>query len=110
MFALFNVGAGAQTFSASIAGIVTDPSGAVTSRAQVQLTNMDTHDVRNYTTTNDGTYKFDNLSPSTYQITVDAKGFKTFVRSNMLLRAETSAVVDVNLQVGALDSYGSGAD
>ncbi|HLH05264.1 MAG TPA: TonB-dependent receptor [Bryobacteraceae bacterium] len=90
----------AQTFSASISGIVRDPSGAVTSGAKVELTNMDTHDVRDYTTTGDGTYKFDNLIPGTYQITVDARGFKTFERSNMLLRAETSATVDVSLEVG----------
>ncbi len=89
-----------QTFSASIAGIVTDPTGAVTSGAKVELTNTNTHDVRDYATTNDGTYKFDNLSPGTYQITVDAPGFKSYTRSNMLLRAETSAIVDVSLEVG----------
>ena len=90
----------AQTFSASIAGTVTDPSGAVTSGAKVRLTNTNTHDVRDFSTTNDGTYKFDNLIPGTYEVSVDAQGFKTFIRSNMLLRAETSAVVDVALQVG----------
>ena len=90
----------AQTFSASISGIVTDPSGAVTSGAKVELTNTATHDTRDYTTTNDGTYKFDNLQPGTYQISVDARGFKTYVRSNMLLRAETSAAVNVPLQIG----------
>ncbi len=90
----------AQTFSASIAGIVSDPTGAVVSGANVQLTNEATHDMRVYSTTNDGTYKFDNLLPGSYQINIDAKGFKTYVRSSMLLRAETSAVVDVALQVG----------
>ncbi len=90
----------AQTFTASIAGIVSDPTGAVVSGAKVELTNTSTHDVRDYTTTDDGSYKFDNLLPGTYQVTVDANGFKTFVRSNMLLRAETAASVNVALQVG----------
>ncbi len=93
-------GAFAQTFSASIAGIVSDPTGAVVSGAKVELTNVGTHDVRDYTTTNDGTYKFNNLLPGTYQIAVDANGFKTYVRSNMLLRAETAASVNPSLQVG----------
>ena len=90
----------AQTFSASIAGTVTDPSGAVASGAKVQLTNMNTRDVRDYTTSDNGAYKFDNLIPGSYELSVDVHGFKTFVRSNMLLRAETSAIVDVALQVG----------
>ncbi len=90
----------AQTFAGSISGIVTDPSGAVTSGAKVELTNTTTHDERDYTTTSDGTYKFDNLEPGTYQITVDAKGFKTYVRSNMLLRAETAASVNISLVIG----------
>ena len=89
-----------QTFSASIAGIVSDPTGAVMTGAKVQLKNMDTNDVRDYTTTSAGTYKFDNLLPGTYEITVDAPGFKSYVRSNMVLRAETSATVDVSLEVG----------
>ncbi len=90
----------AQTFAGSISGIVSDPSGAVVSGAKVDLMNTATHDQRDYTTTNDGTYKFDNLEPGTYQVTVDAKGFKTYVRSNMLLRAETAASVNVSLEVG----------
>lgn len=90
----------AQTFSASIAGIVSDPTGAVVSGASVELTNMETHDTRDYTTTSDGSFKFDNLIPGTYELTVNAKGFKAFVRSNMLLRAEIAASVNVSLQVG----------
>jgi hypothetical protein len=33
----------AQTFSASIAGAVTDPSGAMVSGVKLELQNMDTH-------------------------------------------------------------------
>ena len=90
----------AQTFTASIAGTVTDPSGAVTSGAKVEVENLATHDTRDYTTTSDGNYKFDNLQPGSYKITVEAPGFKTYVRSNMQLRVETFATVDVALEIG----------
>jgi hypothetical protein len=92
----------AQTFSASISGIVSDPSGAVLSGAKVTLTNTDTHDTRDYSTSDDGNYKFDNLLPGPYQIDVTMSGFKSYTQSNMLLRANTAAAVNVSLEVGAL--------
>lgn len=91
----------AQTFSASIAGLVTDPAGAVVNGAKVQLQNMSTHDTREVTSSTDGTYKFDNLLPGTYQISVEAAGFQSYVQSNMILRANTAAAVNIPLQLGA---------
>lgn len=90
----------AQTFSASITGIVTDPSGASVTGAKIELTNVDTHDVRDFTTDSGGSYKFDNLLPGTYQITAEARGFQTFVKTNMILRANIATTVDIPLQVG----------
>jgi len=43
-----------QTFSSSIAGVVTDPSGSVVQGAKVHLQNMGTDDVRDTTTTTAG--------------------------------------------------------
>src|SRR3954464_10805198 len=74
----------AQTFSASIAGIVTDPSGSVVQAAKVHLRNMGTNDVRDANTTAAGTYKFDNLLPGTYEISAEASGFKRYIQSNMI--------------------------
>jgi hypothetical protein len=93
----------AQTFSASIAGVVTDPSGSVVAGARVHLRNMGTNDVRDATTTAAGTYKFDNLLPGTYEIRAEAQGFKTYVQSNMILRASTAATVNVALAVGGTE-------
>lgn len=91
----------AQTFSASIAGKVTDPSGASVNNAKVHLKNTGTNDVRDAASDADGNYKFDNLLPGTYEITVEAPGFQTYLQSNMILRANTAASVDVRLQVGS---------
>lgn len=90
----------AQTFSASIAGIVTDPSGSVVQGAKVHLRNMGTNDVRDTIATAAGSYKFDNLLPGTYEIRAEAQGFKAYVQSNMILRANTAASVNVPLTVG----------
>ena len=90
----------AQTFSGSISGMVTDASGAAVRDAKLQLVNVATQDTRVQTSGADGTYTFNNILPGTYKITATATGFKEFVRTDMVLRANTSATVDVQLQVG----------
>lgn len=91
----------AQTFSASIAGTVTDASGSVVQGAKVHLRNMGTNDTRDAVSNSTGSYKFDNLLPGTYEITANAPGFQTYVQSNMILRASTAATVNVPLAIGA---------
>ena len=93
----------AQTFSSSIAGTVTDPSGSVVPGTNVHLLNMSTHDTREAVASAAGTYRFDNLLPGTYQIAADASGFKAFVQSNMILPASTAATVNIPLALGGVE-------
>ena len=81
----------AQTFTSSITGTVTDPTGAAVSNAQVQIKNMATNGTRDTVSSNDGTYQISNLAPGTYQITVTAPGFKTFVQTNLICRRRSPA-------------------
>ncbi|MBV8829011.1 MAG: carboxypeptidase regulatory-like domain-containing protein [Acidobacteriaceae bacterium] len=90
----------AQSFTSSIAGIVTDPSGGSIRGARVELQNMATHDVRDFTSQDDGSYRFDNLDPGTYQLTVTAPGFKTYVQQNLVLQAQINSTVHVSLELG----------
>ena len=93
----------AQTFSASIAGTITDPSGSAVVGANVHLRNIGTNDTRDARSNSTGAYKFDNLLPGTYEITAEASGFKKHVQTNMILRASTAATVNVPLSVGATE-------
>ena len=90
----------AQTFTSSVTGLVTDPTGAAVANAQVELKNMGRNDVHNFTSGNDGSYQFNNLQPGTYQITVTAPGFKTYVQRNLVLQAQISSRVNVALELG----------
>ncbi len=90
----------AQTFSASIAGTVTDPSGAMVAGADLQLLNLATKDIRHDKSGSNGNYTFTNLLPGTYEITATAAGFEKFLQSGMILRANTAATVDISLKVG----------
>jgi hypothetical protein len=91
----------AQVTSGSLTGIVTDPSGAVIPAARINLT--DTSKGYDYTATTDtvGRYVITNLPPSTYSISAEAPGFKTYKRGGIVLDVGTRSSVDVRLEVGA---------
>ena len=61
--------------SAQISGTVVDPQGAVVPDAKVTATNQATGASRTVTTTSTGNYVIPNLTPGTYDVAVDAKGF-----------------------------------
>lgn len=89
-----------QTFTSSIAGVVTDPSGASIAKAQLQLKNTGTNDVRETVSQRNGAYQFSNLAPGTYQLTVTAPGFQKYVKTDLILQANVAASVSVPMQLG----------
>lgn len=93
--------ASAQTFSASIVGVVTDTTGAAVPGAKIQLQNMATHDLHVQVSGPTGGYNFQNLLPGTYQLSVTAAGFKDVVQDGLILRANTAATVNTSMQVGS---------
>lgn len=58
----------AQTFSASLTGVVTDPNAAVIPAAEVTLTNVATQDTRETSTGAEGRYNFSSLLPGVYEL------------------------------------------
>src|SRR5260370_6901152 len=62
--------------SGDITGIVTDPSGAAISNAQVTLKNNATGATQTHTTNDQGTYRFSLLSPGEYTVSVSASNFQ----------------------------------
>jgi hypothetical protein len=64
-----------QGGEADVAGVVTDPSGAVLAGVQVTLTNTDTGVVRTLSTQGSGDYRFTAVAPGTYSVGVHAQGF-----------------------------------
>src|SRR5690349_19196919 len=72
----------AQVLYGSIIGTVTDPSGAVVPKVQVNAVNPETGEARSTTTDDGGRYTFGNVLPGTYQINVTAPGFSKVTASN----------------------------
>ncbi len=91
----------AQNVTGSITGVVTDPSDAVVSGAQVVAHNLDTGVDTSATTNADGLYRIDFLPAGHYQVTVDAKGFSRSTLPEFSLEAVETPTLNVKLTVGA---------
>lgn len=98
--ALLPVMGWAQSFTGSISGTVTDPSGAVVPSAELTLTSVATGAVRKSTTGPDGLYLFGNLQQGAYELQVTAKGFRDFVQGGIAVSVNEWVRVDVKLEVG----------
>ncbi len=102
-FFLAGVGAtrsAAQEVSAGITGVVTDPSGAAIVAAKVTATNVDQGTEWTTETNEQGIYFFPRLPAGRYEVRVESPGFKTAVRTGLLLEVNQRARVDLTLEIG----------
>jgi hypothetical protein len=86
----------------TLVGTVTDTSGAVMTGANVTITNVATSFISKTVTSESGSYYVPYLAPGTYQLTVEANGFKKYVRDGILVSAGEVPRIDVKLEVGAM--------
>src|ERR1700730_14259256 len=90
---------GAQV-SASLSGLITDPSGAAVSAASVTAKNLGTGMSRTVPTGQGGRYRFFALPVGPYEIRVTKDGFAEGIRSGVRLVVGQDATVDLGLRVG----------
>lgn len=93
--------AGAQEVTATINGIVTDPSGKVVPGAGVTATDIDRGTAWPTKTNGEGFYNLRQLPVGRYSVSVTASGFRTAVNSEVELRLNQVSEVDVQLTVGS---------
>jgi len=98
-FVLGQLGA-AQSTTGTLRGQVLDPTGAAVSGGQVTVNNESTQVSQTTTTSSAGTYNFPSVLPGTYSVTVDAKGFKKYVKKGVPVSANQDNVADANLDIG----------
>src|SRR6266850_1312283 len=97
---LLSVPASAQTTTGTLRGQVLDPTGAVVPDAPVTITNQETGVTVKVTTTSAGTYAVPSLIPGLYKISVEAKGFKSFLLKDINVSANQDNVADAKLDLG----------
>jgi hypothetical protein len=92
----------AQSDRGAITGKVTDPSGALVPAAKVTVTNVETNEVREVETSEEGTFTIPQLQAATYRIKVEASGFKTATIEEVKVAVQITRTVDVQLEVGGV--------
>ena len=98
---LLSATASAQ-FRAGVQGTVTDSAGGVVPGARVVLTNKETGQQQEATTSGEGFYRFSSLPPGTYSVTVEVQNFKKTVIDDVGVQAEEVKGQDVVLAAGGV--------
>jgi Carboxypeptidase regulatory-like domain/TonB dependent receptor len=96
-----SVAAYAQSTFGSIVGTVKDQSGSVVPGAAVTLVNQGSSAKHEATTSAAGSYEFLNLDAGTYQVEIQASGFKDQVFDHLVLQARDTQRIDASLVIGA---------
>ncbi len=91
----------AQRITASLAGVVRDPSGSVVPGATVRIVNAGTAVVTQLTTDDQGRFRAPSLQPGTYDVAVELTGFKRLERKGLTLNVYQDVEIDLSLEVGA---------
>lgn len=97
---ILSVPAIAQVTTGTIVGTVTDPSGLGVPGATIRVRNTDQGTELAYQTDSSGYYRAPFLIPGNYQVTVAKSGFRTDVRSGIVLQVDQQARVNFQLTVG----------
>src|SRR5262245_17157986 len=72
--------------SARIAGVVSDPAGALIAGANVTLTQTGTGQTQSMSTSASGAYTFLDLTPGLYDLNVKAAGFKAHAQTGITVQ------------------------
>src|ERR1039458_10201469 len=91
-----------QTVSSGLQGTVLDPANAVIPGATVTLTSSDMGTTRVTTTDSTGLFRFLDLAPDTYSVSVKATGFKGYTQNTIIIAAnETRDAGKFTLTLGS---------
>ena len=91
-----------QETSAGIQGTVKDSTGGIVVKAKVEVASPALIGTKKAETDQGGYYRFANLPPGAYSVTVTAPGFRTFRQEAIVLEVGHLPSIDAHLEVGAI--------
>src|ERR1700686_5176317 len=97
---VFCGGLSGPTKYGTVAGTVTDASGAAIGDAEMTITNIASGEKRVQPAGSDGFYNFVNRIPGTYRVEVEKTGFKRAAHSDVIVDVDQTVRIDLTLQVG----------
>src|SRR5258708_32212788 len=81
----------------AIAGIVSDPSGALVPRAAVVINSQGTGEKRDLATDAEGNFSVQFLTPGAYDLTVSAAGFEPFILKGVQVQSTEGSRLKIQL-------------
>ena len=100
--AFLGVFAMAQTPTGTIQGVVMDKTGAAVQGASITIVRTTTNEQHQATSDSAGRYSFVFVEPGVYNVTAEAKGFKSAKEDNVLVQVTETRPVDFKLDVGVI--------
>ncbi|PYS37323.1 MAG: hypothetical protein DMG14_21655 [Acidobacteria bacterium] len=88
--------------TASVSGRVEDSTGAAVPGANITVTSLETRAARTLRADEAGTYRVLSLPVGRYEVKAEAAGFKTALQTGVSLDVGEAAVVNLKLEVGAI--------
>lgn len=101
LLALLSAAIYGQAIFATLTGVVSDSTGAVVPNAKITLTNATSGDVRTTVTNNQGYYTFASVPVGSYNLSVQASGFKAFKVAGIAMGGGEKRNVNATLQLGS---------
>src|SRR5580698_2494389 len=93
---------GQSVSSGTVAGTVTDNTGAIVVGAKVTLIDKSTGDTRTTLSNAEGHYIFAGIVPSSYDIKFTKSGFSETIIANRVVQVGTSLTENVQMKLGAI--------
>jgi Carboxypeptidase regulatory-like domain/TonB dependent receptor len=98
---LVGIGSGFAQSTATLSGIVTDPSGAVVPGAHVKVHSLATSLDREVVTDESGLYTLASLEPGDYQVQVTAAGFSLYTVQKLTLEVDQKVGLNMRLAISS---------
>lgn len=94
----------AQVLYGSLTGNISDPADAAVPGAKIEVTNLNTGDVKTVMTDDRGGYLFSDLQPGVYKVLVTMASFKTAINERVAIVANNTVRFDAKLEVGDVNA------
>ena len=91
-----------QVNTGTITGTVADTSGAIIPNVKVTVVQVETNFESHAITNAEGLFRVQSLQPGTYNVTLEAPGFKRLVQQGLVLRVGDVVPVNARLEVGQI--------